>query len=102
MKQGCHTSLQTAKHLLAVVSLVLLVLEEVLVHLWCVVVGIMEGGLDVLPPAGALVLYIQVDGGVHTTQAVQQVVTRDLLKHRVGGTCSSRVENGKLCARALV
>lgn len=56
----------------------------VLVHLGCVVVCVVEGGLDVLPPAGSLVLDIQVDGGVDTTQAVQQVVTGDLLEHRVG------------------
>lgn len=71
--------------------------HEVLIHLGCVVVGIVEGGLDVLPPAGALVLNIQVDGGVDTTQAVEQVVTGNLLEHavgRAGGQAACRLNLG--------
>lgn len=63
------------------------VLLTVFVHLRCVVVCIVVCCLDVLPPAWSLVLNIQVDGGVDTTQAVEQVVTGDLLEHGVGCAC---------------
>lgn len=61
-----------------------LLTTHVLIHLGCIVVSVVVGGGDVLPPAGALVLHIHVDGGVDTTQAVEQVVAGDLLEHRVG------------------